>query len=130
MNETTQAVLTFGGFLFSIIGTWIGVSKFYQDSLKEKKAQIQQIVQERSEANTKEYAAQRDFAHLKRNLEQLQHGQLQIMSELESRIQQVEDNLEKADRRLIKLTAELNLILRQALKGAGKEILSSSEEDG
>ncbi|MGI0494225.1 hypothetical protein ACN4EG_20765 [Alkalinema pantanalense CENA528] len=60
------AVLTFlGGGIAGISGTLWGMAQWY------------------AKAKNKEYAAQRDFAHLKRNQEQQAENMRQIMEEVE-----------------------------------------------
>lgn len=45
---------------------------------------------------TKQYAAQRDFEHLKRNYQQLSEGQAQILKEIDSRFDQTTLDLRDA----------------------------------
>lgn len=71
------------GLVATATGTYIGVSAHFRD-------RINSYAQAEADRRKKEYAAERDFAHLQRNYQQLQSSLDVLTSELERRLDRVE----------------------------------------
>lgn len=76
-TDFTQKILSA---LFGIIGTWLALNAYYQKKHQE-------TLDRYATGKQKEYAAERDFQHLKRNQEQMQEA-LKLLDE------EVSDNRE------------------------------------
>ncbi|AKG21497.1 hypothetical protein [Calothrix sp. 336/3] len=72
MKFDISTLTSFGSLLIAASTTFAGALLWYVNSEKKK------------------YAAERDFAHLKRNQEQIQQGIVQILDELDGRFDRVE----------------------------------------
>ena len=78
-----ETAATLVGLALSIGGTFVAVSRFYAGKLK-------QIIDTQKEAARKEYAAERDFAHLQRNYQQLQVAVDQLSREFDLKLDRLE----------------------------------------
>lgn len=78
-----ETIATFVGLVLSVGGTFIAVSRYYAK-------QLQAFIDSQREAARKEYAAERDFAHLQRNYQQLQTAVDQLSREFELKIDRLE----------------------------------------
>lgn len=78
-----ETIATVVGLALSIGGTFLGVSRFYANKLKE-------VIERQKEAARKEYAAERDFAHLQRNYQQLQVAVDQLSREFDLKLDRLE----------------------------------------
>jgi len=83
-----ESLFTIFALTLSAIGTFLAVSKFYQEKIKE-------IVSERTKAQEKEFAAEKEFRHLKRNYEQLQSSIDLLTKELEVRVEKLEVKIDR-----------------------------------
>lgn len=77
MNET---IATLCGLIFGAIGTLIGVRTFIDRIRQDAQARIDREIAKRSDAQVKEYAAQRDFEHIRRNQDQMKQA-VQILQD-------------------------------------------------
>ena len=104
MNELLNALLPVASLLVGAIGTLIGVLAYSQSRQKELRQQY-------ADAQQKKYAAERDFAHLQRNYEQLIQSFNFLSQELDRRFdaQALEDK---------ELKSLLNIVLLK-LSGEG-----------
>lgn len=80
--------LTLFGVATTAIGTWIALRSHYRQVLHDKQQvihdqqiSVERLIQEKSAAATKEYAAQRDFEHLKRNQDQMREAIKMVQDE-------------------------------------------------
>jgi len=78
-----ETLATVVGLCLSVGGTFVAVSRFYANKLRE-------IVDRQKEAALKEYAAERDFKHLQRNYEQLQIALDQVRRDIDLRLDKLE----------------------------------------
>ena len=122
MSELAQFAISVGGFLFAAIGTWIAANQFFQQALRDKQQQLKILIDEKADAKTKEYAAQRDFAHLERRLAQLQVGQEQLMKEIDLRI-------DKLERRTARLTTAVQILTHQVTGESVTGLLNQEREE-
>jgi cell division protein FtsL len=73
------------GILISLVSVLLGVWATYQTLRKEAKTRLEEKVK-------KEYAAERDFNHLKRELEQLKQNLIAIDADTEERLEKLANN--------------------------------------
>lgn len=78
-----ETLATFVGLAISVGTTFVAVSRFYARRLKD-------LIESQKEAARKEYAAERDFAHLQRNYQQLQTAVDQLAREIDLKIDRLE----------------------------------------
>lgn len=81
MNLETFATIL--GIIISIGGTFAAVSQFYRN-------RIQNMINLRAVASKKEYAAERDFAHLQKNYEHLQSSLDKFLGDTDTRLERLE----------------------------------------
>lgn len=62
-----EAIATLMGIIGTILGTFIAVSQFYRNRIKE-------MIERNATAGIKAYAAQREFEHLERHQQQLKEN--------------------------------------------------------
>lgn len=67
-------VATLAGIAFGAIGAYLGLRSYVAQLRDSFQQQQEKLVNQNTDAKLKEYAAQRDFAHLQRNYEQLHQG--------------------------------------------------------
>lgn len=84
----------------SVIGTFVAVSQFYRNRIKE-------MINRNASAATKAYAAERDFNHLQRNYQQLQTSLDQLMREIDLRVEKLEIRFVRTETLMRLLTKEI-----------------------
>lgn len=78
-----EVIATLTGVVGGVIGTFLSVRGYMTQIRKDYERRIQDEIQRNADAKVKEYAAQRDFEHLKRHHEQLKEMVVGIDRELE-----------------------------------------------
>lgn len=81
--QTVSAVVGLVVGMLSIIATFVGVSAFYRQRLRE-------VIDRNVTSANKQYAAERDFAHLQTNYTQLQQSLDILNRDLDTRIERIE----------------------------------------
>ena len=69
-----DVVATLTGIAFGAIGAYLGLRSYVAQIKDNFQQQQEKLSNQNAESRLKEYAAQRDFAHLQRNYEQLHQG--------------------------------------------------------
>lgn len=95
-----ETIATITGLALSIGGTFLGVSRFYSNKLK-------QLIESQKEAARKEYAAERDFAQLQRNYQQLQVAVDQLSREFDLKLGRLELRFARVEMLIRILSKEL-----------------------
>ncbi|GAB4465520.1 MAG: hypothetical protein OHK0037_20360 [Elainellaceae cyanobacterium] len=78
-----EIIATLIGMIGGCIGTFLSVRGYMNQTRRDYEKRIQDEIQRNADAKVKEYAAQRDFDHLKRHHEQLKEMVLRIDAEME-----------------------------------------------
>ncbi|WOB42970.1 hypothetical protein HNI00_07240 [Thermoleptolyngbya oregonensis NK1-22] len=79
-----EIVATLIGILAGIVGTFLSVQGHMRSVRKDYQARLDAEFQRQADAKVKEYAAQRDFEHLKRHHEQLKALVLELQKDEEA----------------------------------------------
>lgn len=80
---------TLAGIAFGAIGAYLGLRSYVAQIKDNFQQQQEKLSNQNAESKLKEYAAQRDFAHLQRNYEQLNQGVVHHHDALEEVVKQL-----------------------------------------